>query len=926
MVSVNRIVKGIANAGSDAFAHIHIKAPVPNPEGDEKLAGEISKEASQAASNYGKALVKRVKPDQFKENGDLDREFAIKRIRYLMKRSTKKDLIPIDEAAKELDVLPLNDEDKIHILRGCIFETGENEAKVSKGAVYMAKYALIDNAYCIPNKFQSVLRTTLDEKTMTFDLDRFYNLFGPDWHVWSDYRGLKQRVGNTSDRYLNLEYKRQASEAFQRLRKEKDIKVEIKTTDIFKPLDEFSADLTKKLDELVESGENIPKDLVDTIKKSLKEYNFDIAKIYRDYYGLLKECKTFEDVKACYPELKLPEKAPKYDPSQSKYYLSNRLAQGDFEGSIIEGLQKLYTEFLPYNDAFVTIKGSTSTTVQNLKKSGIDIEKPSDKIIEFLDECYRTDATLKKIANISKEKMEPLIERHAKKTSGVWNDFYELTKTGRWLPIKLIRNKRMYPETTKYSTDELVDTYLFNLFSRNPYERYSRNPLCRFDSIDYLDDRARNILNRTYMMRFLEKEEGLPADKYFRIYSSDFKEFKLRFDTEAIGKSLEHIEDVYHRQFYRSYWTNERLAALQTQIQKSQDIAYEKVLWGEDLRKKEVNLEQVRNMVRADEGIASEPVAKLLDPKEFSNYKYRILTIRTPQLREKFQSAIQQGQESNEEYFNVYNNILKESFNGKNVDETKAQALINIHEKYLSETIEGTQNLTEQEFKQQFLARYKTPSGIDFAKVLKDTNAESEYIKLSAKLIEENSTEFLTELERRYKDDYVGMNEIMEEYNSIPKIFKEKFRNIYINSTPNCPNVVLQRERTTFLEKIQDWHFERDELINLDKEKFGQFDDNFSQYVVIPKELKAKIWELSAQNYETCDELLTKFYNNAKKRTGESRGTGLKTLTGGKNLPPELKILGKHGGWRLYSRKATPEDIEKYGNVKYVFYDVTKTH
>jgi len=288
-------------------------------------------------------------------------------------------------------------------------------------------------------------------------------------------------------------------------------------------------------------------------------------------------------------------------------------------------------------------------------------------------------------------------------------------------------------------------------------------------------------------------------------------------------------------------------------------------------------------------------------------------------------SAINRGRESNQEYFNVYNRIIKESDIGKSIDETKAKALINIHENYLSEVLEGTQDLTEVQYTQQFLAKYQTSKGVDFAKILADTEAESKYWELSAKLIDDNTTNFVTELERRYKNDFTGINEIMQKYLDTPEVFREKFRSIYTNSTPSCPNIVLNRELETYLDKVRSWHFERDEIIMLDKEKFGQFNDKFSQNVVIPKELKEKIWDLSGHDYKTCDELIQKFYFSARKRTGGSGGTGVKTWAG-KDYPTELKILGKYGAWRLYSREATLQDIEKYGPVKYVFYDVTKTH
>ena len=603
------------------------------------------------------------------------------------------------------------------------------------------------------------------------------------------------------------------------------------------------------------------------------------------------------------------------------------MQHGGIDKPIIEALQKLHTEFTPPSTTFIHIDGSTSTNVTNLKRAGYELSGPDERLMDFLKECENTQLKYKKISKMSPDKLEPLIEKHALRTSGVWKDFLDMTKTGTWMPIRFIKNKRAYPDTTKYSTEKLVETYLFNLFVKNPHQRYSSNPLSRFDKIGYLDKHAHWIINRTYMTRFLTKEKDIPANmseiEWAKV-KPEFEEFKQKFDTEAIGKSLEHMEDNYHRHFYRNYWTNERFGILQKQMQESQDIAYEKVIWGEDLRKKEIDLEQVKQIVKSEDSMA-ETGTKLLDEKEFRGYKYKILAIKDPQLREKFMSAINLGRESNPEYFNVFNNILKESDLGKNIDETKAKALINIHENYLSEVFEGTQDLTEAQYTQQILAKYQTSKGVDFAKVLADTEAESKYWELTSKLIDNNATNFVTELERRYKDDFVGMNEIMEKYLDTPDIFKEKFSNIYTMSNPNCPNKVLQRELTAFLDKIQSWHFDRDEIITLDKVRFGQNNDNFAQNIVIPQKIKEKLWELSGKNYESFDEIIRKLYQSGQKRTGDSKGNGIKTWVG-KDYDAELKILGKWGGWRLYAREATQQDIEKYGQVKYVFYDAVKTH
>lgn len=925
MVNVSRIVKGLTNTGREAFSHIHIKAPHPNPEGEERLAGGVSRQVSDAMSSYGKAVLKN-KTKLLKTPKDYEEEMKI-----LLKKFSKTgemDTITLENAVKELDMLDISEGQKADILLSCAFQTKANETIISRPALYTAKYVILDCGGKIPNKLDKAIKTAIYDEGKVFDSDYFYSLFQRDtWTLKRTAKLKKSPTGSSEMAHYNMARKGEVYEALRGYStKRTAVKITIK--DVFTPLDEVGEYLSSKLDTLINEGVIIPNDLKESMKKALSEYNFDLKKVYADYYSLLKECKTLEDVKAFYPELKFPTELIKKEfNTNSKIDLSIRMQQGGIDKPVIEALQKLHTEFSPAGKTFIHIDGSTSTNVTNFKRAGYELSEPDERIMDFLKECETTQLKYRKISKMSPDTLEPLIEKHALRTSGVWKDFLEMTKNGTWMPIRLIKNKRAYPDTTRYSTDELVDTYLFNLFTKNPNQKYSSNPLSRFDKISYLDKHAHGIINRTYIVRYLNKEKDIPANmseiEWAKV-KPEFEEFKKRFDTKAIGKSIEHMEDNYHRHFYRNYWTDARFETLQKQMQESQDIAYEKVIWGEDLRKKEVDIEKVKQIVKSEDSLV-ETGAKLIDEKEFRDYKYIINEIKDPKLKEKFMAAINQGRESNSEYFDVFNRILKESYLGKNIDETKAKALISIHENYLSEVFEGAQNLTETQFTQQFLAKYQTPKGIDFAKILADTEAESKYWELSAKLIDNNATHLITELERRYKDNFAEINEIMEKYLETPDIFKEKFSNIYTTSNPNCPNKILQRELATFWDKIQNWHFDRDEIILLDKAKFGQNNNDFTQSIVIPREIKEKLWELTGKNYESFDEIIQKLYQSGQKRTGNSKGSGIKTWTGN-DYDAELKILGKWGGWRLYAREATPQDIEKYGQVKYVFYDAVKTH
>lgn len=916
MVSICKIVNKVADAGISSFAHAHIKAP-HNEEKTGEVASSAMDKGAQAAANYGKAVVKKPLLDKFDENGALDMEFALERIKKLFSRTRPSDTISTENAVRELNVFPeIQEKDKIDLIAACVFNK-EGDIIISRPAVFIAKYAILQNGGFLPKGLRKAVRTALNDEKLTFSDDKFYDLLEPNgWDLAKDARLKPEADSYSNIRFRNTEVRSKIVEVLNKEKARKAQNVKVCVSDIFKPLDEVSKNISDKIDELVKSGEDLSPELQKEMKKALSEYNFDMGEVFTKHYSLLNDCETLEDVSAIYPELKYP-KRPVYDPSGSKISLSNRLAKGNFDKSMIEALKKLYLELLPNSRAYVNIEGSTATSVTCLRHAGFICSEPSDKLLEFFNECKTTQNIYKKISKMSDETFEPHVKKHALRTSGVWQDYFDLTKFGQWMPIRLIKHKRLEPQSSKYSTRNLVDTYLFNLFQRNPNKLYRPNPLSKFDNTEHLNPFIQNIVSTTYTTRYLCDVLPLPAPTKFipdGFSWQDFHAFKAQFDRDAIAKSFEHLEEVYHRHFYRNYWSPERIGKLQEQMQKSYDLAYEKVIWGEQIKaRKTVSSEDAEKLVKSADGLTGKTAQVVkIDEEKFKYYQYLTYNIKDAQLQERFRSAIAQGRESDIKYFESLNDILQESAVGNKIDELKAEALLNIRDAYLNDVLAGTQNLTEKEFRAQFLEKYKTPDGYDYARIKADTNAESRYIELSTKLMEEGNLKFMTSLSARYKEDYKGMNDVIEKYMSVPETFRDKFSYIFINASEGCPNKVLENEAAEFFERVDSWHFDKDEYIIMDADKFPQ-------KVVIPKEAKAEYWKITGGNFETFDRLIKKFFTAAEKRTGDKNGMGVKTYSGGK-YEAEIKILGKGGDYRLLSKKVTPEDKEKYGeDVKYVF-------
>ena len=125
-------------------------------------------------------------------------------------------------------------------------------------------------------------------------------------------------------------------------------------------------------------------------------------------------------------------------------------------------------------------------------------------------------------------------------------------------------------------------------------------------------------------------------------------------------------------------------------------------------------------------------------------------------------------------------------------------------------------------------------------------------------------------------------------------------------------------ESKSLHDQITSWNFDNDEVLIMDKDKIPQ-------KVVITSKAKYELLDDCNGNIDRFDKLINKFYSAAAKRVGDRHGQGVKVLSDNmkRNSPyiAELKIQGSQavGSKRLYARTALAEDIQQYGNVKYVF-------
>ena len=163
------------------------------------------------------------------------------------------------------------------------------------------------------------------------------------------------------------------------------------------------------------------------------------------------------------------------------------------------------------------------------------------------------------------------------------------------------------------------------------------------------------------------------------------------------------------------------------------------------------------------------------------------------------------------------------------------------------------------------------------------------------------------------KNNYKPAIEVLTMYDSLPDIFKSRFYNLAAD-TDKINNDTFMHQLKELYNKVASWNLDDAEIITMDADKIPQ------KIVITPK-AKYELLEDCSGNIERFDTILNKFYGAATKRVGDRQGQGVKVLGDNVKYAAELKIQGSQaiGSKRLYARTPQSEDIQKYGNVKYVF-------
>lgn len=140
-----------------------------------------------------------------------------------------------------------------------------------------------------------------------------------------------------------------------------------------------------------------------------------------------------------------------------------------------------------------------------------------------------------------------------------------------WSIVKAVWQKTMFPETTFYPTDKLIDAFLLNLYKNGKTTGINQNPILKYLENPHMDKTKIMLLKRLY-----KSSKDLDMDKNI-LNSNGFKDFKSHFNLDEMKKTIESIEEHYKNSFFKRFWTDERKIRFTTALNENREIANQNI-------------------------------------------------------------------------------------------------------------------------------------------------------------------------------------------------------------------------------------------------------------------------------------------------------------------------------------------------------------
>ena len=243
----------------------------------------------------------------------------------------------------------------------------------------------------------------------------------------------------------------------------------------------------------------------------------------------------------------------------------------DREEAYISMLREHYINGKPITDLSLKISDNLELSGYALRRHG-HFPELNKNFRTFIKNSEDSARQFKELASLDTHEINSAIMTQTWTKSRLRADIGNETKFGKdWSLAKPVWQKTMFPETTYYPTDKLIDTYLLNLFKSGKRQAETANPLTKYTINPQMDKNKIRLLKQLY-----SRSKDLDMDK--RILNSDeFKNFKAQFDLDSMAKTIEDIEVHYKNAFFKRFWTDERKLRFTTALNQNREIASQNI-------------------------------------------------------------------------------------------------------------------------------------------------------------------------------------------------------------------------------------------------------------------------------------------------------------------------------------------------------------
>ena len=311
---------------------------------------------------------------------------------------------------------------------------------------------------------------------------------------------------------------------------------------------------TTKMKPTSQKGQFIDEAFDKIIPTELKEY-----KIYPEIKNLLEQLKT-DILEGRYRSAEIIHR------NNEQIKLFSTIFGTDTADTILQIIKQNFGELKSYKD----IKIVTQTGTKNAKKfrSQTPYYWPIfDKDLKkMLKNAEIKAEEFKSIAQLDKSIITSAVYTKSWKTSMLKTELGILAKKDGDI-FRAVWQKTMFPESSIYPTEKLVDNYLVNLYKTGIRSISNTNPISRFMKDSEMTKDKKMLLQRLY--KLTRQSNG---DNHI-LNSQVFQEFKKNFDIEAMTKDIEALEVHYKNYFFKSFWTDFRKKIFSDALSKNFETA-----------------------------------------------------------------------------------------------------------------------------------------------------------------------------------------------------------------------------------------------------------------------------------------------------------------------------------------------------------------